>query len=59
MVEQIAYGGIESGEQPHVILERIKAQLPSWKDVTMENVRIKRLQGLSNAVYRVECEKLA
>ena len=40
-----------------MIFERIKAQLPSWSEVTFEQARIKRMDGLSNACYRVSVEK--
>lgn len=50
-----ASAAIERGEHPSIILQRVKENYPAW-DQTMigeHQVEIKRLNGLSNACYKV------
>lgn len=42
------------GEQPEVVLDRIKEHMPAWRSVSLSDVTIKRLSGLSNACYKVQ-----
>jgi len=45
------------GEDEEIILERIQSQVPQWAHVrTIAEVSFQRLNGLSNACYRVELE---
>ena len=48
-----------SGEQDDLILQRISDAIPSWsqENLTLDQVEIKRLSGLSNACYRVSIKK--
>ena len=50
---------ILSGEKDDLILQRICDAIPSWsqKNLTLNQVDIKRLSGLSNACYRVSIKK--
>jgi len=44
-----------SGEKDELILQRICEQVSTWQqlNLTLDQVEIKRLSGLSNACYRV------
>lgn len=42
-----------SGERPDVIFERIIERVDSWKAVDFKKVSFRRMNGLSNACYRV------
>ena len=46
----------ERGEKPDVILARLRDCFPSWAQEvqSLEQVEISRLNGLSNACYKVE-----
>lgn len=44
------------GEKYDVILSRIKEKVTSWAPVTLEQLNIKKMSGLSNACYRVHIE---
>ena len=42
------------GETHQVILERIQHRLPEWSEyVTLDKLSVERLNGLSNACYKV------
>ena len=50
----------QRGEQPAVIFENIKKHLPSWAEAVrdqMDQVEIKKLNGLSNSCYKVALDK--
>lgn len=44
----------ERGEKPEVVLARVKEHMPAWGQVTLLDVSITRLSGLSNACYKVK-----
>ena len=44
------------GQTPDVILKHIKEHIESWKDVTLDQISIAKLSGLSNSCYRVHAE---
>jgi len=43
----------ERGQKPETILAHIKDNIPDWHPVTLDQVEIRRLSGLSNACYKV------
>lgn len=43
----------ERGEKPEVVLARVKEHMPAWGHVSLDEVTISRLSGLSNACYKV------
>ena len=44
---------VNEGEKPEVILERCQKHIESWKSLRADQIKITRLSGMSNAVYKV------
>ena len=40
-------------EQPDVILTNIKRHMPSWREATLAQLEIRRMNSFSNACYQV------
>ena len=46
----------ERGEKPEVILENIRKHVPAWAQAvdSLKDIKIKKMNGLSNSCYKVE-----
>ena len=47
---------IPRGQTPDIILKHIKAHVESWEAVTLDQISVAKLSGLSNSCYRVHVE---